>query len=105
MDIPEVPEWIRTLEEKFAFWDYDDAVKFILQLLAAKEEESYARGRRDAVEELFKIEQEKWSDAVHCPCMGYALIELSGGEESEGGIEMQRRLIETAALPDKPKEI
>ncbi len=49
---------------------------------------------KEIIEKLFAIEKEKWHDAVHCTCLGYALVELCGGEDSEGGKEMERRLLE-----------
>jgi hypothetical protein len=55
---------------------------------------AYEEGRKDAIEDLFTIEQEKWDDAIHCTCMGYALVELSGGEDSAEGQVMQERLLE-----------
>lgn len=53
-------------------------------------------GRTETIEELFTVEKEKWADAVHCTCLGYALIQLSGGEDSIEGQEMEKRLLESA---------
>lgn len=66
--------------------------EFYETLLSKERAEGERRGRESAIQELFEIERDKWSDAIHCTCMGYALVELSGGEESEGGKQMEKRL-------------
>ncbi len=62
-------------------------------ILERARQEGEKAGREKAIQELFAIEGDKWADALHCSCMAYALVELSGGEESEGGIEMGKRLV------------
>ena len=49
--------------------------------------------REELVEQLFKVEKEKWHDAEHCTCLGYALVEVCGGEDSEDGQLMEKRLL------------
>lgn len=50
------------------------------------------RVREETIEDVFQIEKEKWRDAEHCTCLGYALVQLAGGEDSEGGKKMEERL-------------
>lgn len=69
--------------------EFQEIISFIKNTIIPAEVE---RGRRQAIEELFEIEKTKWKDAVHCTCMGYALIQLAGGEDSKGGKEMEKRL-------------
>lgn len=49
--------------------------------------------RQKVLEELFEIEKEKWGDAVHCSCLGYAIVQIAGGEDSEDGKKWERRLL------------
>ena len=65
-----------------------DLETFINQKLQQAEQ----RKIEEIIEELFKIEKEKWNDAEHCSCLGYALIKISGGEDSQAGKEMEKRL-------------
>ena len=51
--------------------------------------------RTDLIGELFKIESEKWRDAEHCTCLGYAIVQLAGGEDSEEGKKWQAKLLAT----------
>jgi len=55
--------------------------------------EERAKVRKEVIEEVFEVEKEKWNDAVHCTCLGYALVKLAGGEDSEGGKKMEERLL------------
>jgi hypothetical protein len=59
--------------------------------------------RNQIIEELFQIEKEKWKDCDHCTCLGYAIIQIAGGEDSEKGKEMEKRLQELNK--NQPKEI
>ena len=54
---------------------------------------AYKAGLERAREILFEIEKSKWKDAEHCSCLGYVLVQLAGGEDSEGGREMEKRLL------------
>ena len=47
--------------------------------------------RERMVEELFEIEKTKGKDAKHCTCLGYAIIQVVGGEDSKEGKEMIKR--------------
>jgi len=48
--------------------------------------------RARVVEELFEMEKNKWKDVEHCTCLGYAIIQVVGGEDSKEGKEMSKRL-------------
>jgi len=45
---------------------------FLKQTLEAKAEE--------VIKFLKQVDNEKWNDAVHCTCLGYAIDYLEGGE-------------------------
>jgi len=54
--------------------------------------ETLTKQEEGIIEKLFTIEKRKWNDAEHCSCLGYAIIQIAGGEESEKGKEMEERL-------------
>lgn len=101
------PETTETWEEEFIrrFTNYGtgyhlcdqtepgEVIDFIRAEIAFARQEGEKAEREKVIEELFEIEKNKWEDAEHCSCMGYALLVLSGGEESENGMKMQERLL------------
>ena len=42
--------------------------------------ENRKRVREEIVNKLVEIEKRKWNDAVHCTCLGYAIVEIFGEE-------------------------
>lgn len=63
-----------------------------VEYISKVEEDARKDERERVIQELFGIEKDKWNDAEHCTCLGYALVKLSGGEDSKGGQEMEKRL-------------
>ena len=61
------------------------------EFLSEKLDQARAEERERVVEELFEIEKTKGKDAKHCTCLGYAIIQVVGGEDSKEGKEMIKR--------------
>lgn len=50
--------------------------------------------RKKIIEELIQIQKERWSDAIHCTCLGFAIVQIAGGEDSKEGMAVTKRLME-----------
>jgi hypothetical protein len=59
--------------------------------LCEKIEQTYKQCGENILEELIKIENERWEDAKHCTCLGYAIIQVAGGDDGDID-ELERRL-------------
>jgi len=62
-------EYIVSHPEEYTSVDVE--VRKVLEVLLQQERERIA-------EELVKIEREKWKDAKHCSCLGYAIVKVFG---------------------------
>ena len=80
-------------------------VRSYLPLLETYTTECEARGREEGrkkfVEELFEIQTMGGKDEIHCSCLPYALVTLSGEEGSPESDAMEARL-KALRLPQDP---
>jgi hypothetical protein len=68
-------------------WSWEDVLKKQDTLI----EQTYKQCGENILEELIKIENERWEDAKHCTCLGYAIIQVAGGDDGDID-ELERRL-------------
>lgn len=97
----ETPEWEDRFNERFIKVDdvgipvfniTQGSLAYIIDIIDFIRQEKELT-RKEVVEELFEIKKNEWKDEIHCTCLGYAIVKISGGEDSEEGKEMEKRLL------------
>jgi len=53
------------------------------QLCEEKVNQSLLSQKEEIVKKLIEIEKEKWNDAYHCTCLGYAIVQVFGEKHEE----------------------